>query len=418
MRKQEGQIIRIGERWYVRYWERRNTGGTIERKRVTHSIGLVATCGKRPPADIKDEAERYMTTVNDCCIPAERVIGFADFVENVYLPWVKENKKPSTFKGYNDVWEHHLKAVSSRERASLKGLRTFTVQRWLNQIGQEDLSRNSLKRIQSVLSGIFKQAKRLGFYDGVNPVQDTAVNPHAAGPAETYAYSLEEINAILAVLPEPAATCFAVASFAGLREGEIEGLEWPDYRDGAFHVVRSVWQGQALKPKTKQSEAPVPVIRQLAARLEMHRLRCGNADSGPIFANSAGGRLNMNNVRHRAILPALSPCVYCGLPGGKKHVKQEHEYKRDTRLPEWHGWHAARRGLGSNLYHLGVSDKVIQAILRHSNVSVTLGYYVKSASPDVVAGMQKLEEKLADQSLRDSHRTVKSDSGATPGFLN
>ena len=32
------------------------------------------------------------------------------------------------------------------------------------------------------------------------------------------------------------------------------------------------------------------------------------------------------------------------------------------------------RGLGTNLYRLGVSDKVIQAILRHSNVNVTLGY--------------------------------------------
>jgi hypothetical protein len=30
------------------------------------------------------------------------------------------HKKPSTCKGYNDVWEHHLKAVSSLERASLK----------------------------------------------------------------------------------------------------------------------------------------------------------------------------------------------------------------------------------------------------------------------------------------------------------
>ena len=29
-----------------------------------------------------------------------------------------------------------------------------------------------------------------------------------------------------------------------------------------------------------------------------------------------------------------------------------------VRLPEWHGWHAARRGLGSNLYRLGVPDMV------------------------------------------------------------
>ena len=46
-RKQNGTIIRIGSRWYVRYWERRSIGGSIERKRVTHSLGEVMTRGKR-----------------------------------------------------------------------------------------------------------------------------------------------------------------------------------------------------------------------------------------------------------------------------------------------------------------------------------------------------------------------------------
>ena len=36
---------------------------------------------------------------------------------------------------------------------------------------------------------------------------------------------------------------------------------------------------------------------------------------------------------------------------------------------EWHGWHAFRRGLATNLYRLGVLDKTIQAILRHANLS-------------------------------------------------
>ena len=418
MRKQEGQIIQIGKRWYVRYWERKNIGGTIERKRVTRSIGEVTTRGKRPPADIVTEAERHMATVNKCCIPPERVICFADFVTGVYLPWVKETKKPSTLKGYNDIWEQHLRAVGSNERANLKDLRTFTVQRWLDQIGEEKLSRNSLKRIQSVLSGIFKQAKRLGYYDGVNPVQDTAVNPHAAPPAETYAYSLEEIQAILAVLPEPAATCFAVASFAGLREGELSGLEWPDYRNGALNVARAIWNGQIVKPKTKQSEAPVPVIKQLADRLEMHRLRCGNPNKGPIFANSVRGPLSMDNVRTRAILPALNRCVLCRLPKGKKHAREDHAYERNPALPKWHGWHAARRGLGSNLYRLGVPDKVIQAILRHSNVNVTLTYYVKSASSDVLAAMGRFEQELSVKTVQDSDGTVKPNFGATLGFVN
>ncbi|MGA8150542.1 MAG: tyrosine-type recombinase/integrase [Terriglobales bacterium] len=60
-------------------------------------------------------------------------------------------------------------------------------------------------------------------------------------------------------------------------------------------------------------------------------------------------------------------------------------------LPEWHGWHAARRGLGTNLYRLGVPEKTIQAILRHANVSTTNTYYIKSAADDTRAAMAKLE---------------------------
>src|SRR5208283_224878 len=68
-RKQQGQIIRIGNRWYVRYWEYRNIGGIIQRKRVTHFLGYVTTRGRRPPADIKTEAERHMASVNRGTIP-------------------------------------------------------------------------------------------------------------------------------------------------------------------------------------------------------------------------------------------------------------------------------------------------------------------------------------------------------------
>ena len=49
---------------------------------------------------------------------------------------------------------------------------------------------------------------------------------------------------------------------------------------------------------------------------------------------------------------------------------------------EWHGWHAFRRGLATNLHALGVSDIVIQAILRHSDVSVTRQSYIKRTGVD------------------------------------
>jgi integrase len=70
----------------------------------------------------------------------------------------------------------------------------------------------------------------------------------------------------------------------------------------------------------------------------------------------------------------------------------DHEFERDKMLPEWHGWHAARRGLGTSLYRLGVPEKTIQAILRHANVSTTNTYYIKSAADDTRVAMAKLEK--------------------------
>jgi integrase len=57
----------------------------------------------------------------------------------------------------------------------------------------------------------------------------------------------------------------------------------------------------------------------------------------------------------------------------------------------WHGWHAFRRGLATNLHRLGVPDKTIQAILRHSNLSTTMNAYVKSVPADALKAMRSLE---------------------------
>jgi integrase len=58
---------------------------------------------------------------------------------------------------------------------------------------------------------------------------------------------------------------------------------------------------------------------------------------------------------------------------------------------EWHGWHSFRRGLATNLHRLGVDDKTIQAVMRHSNISTTQNIYIKSAPADSIAAMKQLE---------------------------
>lgn len=80
------------------------------------------------------------------------------------------------------------------------------------------------------------------------------------------------------------------------------------------------------------------------------------------------------------------------------------------------GMAGMRRGLGSNLYRLGVPDMVIQRILRHANVSATATYYIKTAAADVRSAMTKLENHIAEagQAQGETNGTLEPSSGSRP----
>ena len=183
------------------------------------------------------------------------------------------------------------------------------------------------------------------------------------------------------------------AALTGLRKGEIRGLDWEDFDGRELTVRHSVWNSIVNEPKTRRSQAPIPVVKQLADALESHKLRMGVLAVGPIFQAGNGKPLNLDNLARRVIMPALSRCATCK-KGEEGHKPEGHMFQRDKSLPEWHGWHAFRRGLATNLHALGVEDKTIQAILRHSSVGLTMNVYVKSVNESQVNAMDTLSEKL------------------------
>ena len=76
-----------------------------------------------------------------------------------------------------------------------------------------------------------------------------------------------------------------------------------------------------------------------------------------------------------------------GIQGLVGRVLRPAHEKADLRC---RGCHAFRRGLATNLRRLGVSDKVIQQILRHANVTTTMNIYVKTVSVDAANAMKNL----------------------------
>jgi hypothetical protein len=104
-----------------------------------------------------------------------------------------------------------------------------------------------------------------------------------------------------------------------------------------------------------------------------------------MFKTEANTPLDLHNVFARRIAPVLSACAECS-ETKKDHLDSEHEYARRSDVPEWHGWHAFRRGLATNLNDLGVLDLTIQRILRHSNVTTTRRAYFKPLDHQVTEG--------------------------------
>jgi integrase len=197
--------------------------------------------------------------------------------------------------------------------------------------------------------------------------------------------------AMLAVLPEPAWTAVTTAAFSGLSKGELRGLQWADFTGTKLTVNRVVWNSVTNDPKTDNRQAPVAVVKQLADALEMHRVRMGKLAQPnlPIFQAGNGRPLNLDNLARGVIVPALSLCAVCR-KREDEHKPEGHMFKRDEKMPRWHGWHAFRRGLATNLHELGTDDKEIQAILRHSDVRLTQNIYIQSVDESQVDAMDTL----------------------------
>jgi integrase len=299
---------------------------------------------------------------------------------------------------YNFYWKHILKP-----RCGDKLLRDFNTplgQNLLDEVARQNptIRAGTLHKLKSILSAVFKLAIQQDYRPGPNPMRETTL-PKALGVQETHAYDLQTIRGILALVPNTCRVIIALAAYAGLSKSEIQGLVWEAYDSTEVAILSSVVNGKRGEPKTKARRDTVPLIEPVRRLLDMHRLALGNPETGVMFPTRTGTPLSLHNVLNDYILPVLARCGQCG-KSKSAHSGAAHEYSRNASLPEWHGWHAFRRGLATNLHDLGVDDKTIQRILRHSDVSVTQKAYIKTIPGQVAHAMAQLEEAVRREGER------------------
>ena len=311
---QKGQLIRRGPSWLLRYWKDQPDG---TRRRVCENR-------HRTERSVKPLIEDKLRPGNEARAHASATLQ--QFIELNYLPHIKAHMKPSTQKGYIDIFEDHV----SKHVAGLRvqEFRTVDGQRILDQIASETkLSHASLTHIKSFLSGVFSFARRTGALDGANPIQGkgAVVVPKGRPSRPTYAYSLEEVEEMCSVLEKhdkkDLRAAVIVAAYTGLAVGEIRGLKWENIGEDQISVQGNFWRNQEVSTKTKARQAPVPMLPIVAKELEAH----GKRNPGNIFV--FGG-------------PRSTPLELSS--NGAKKIRET--LLKAGATVQWKGWHAFRRG--------------------------------------------------------------------------
>jgi integrase len=362
---QNGVILRKGGAWWCYYNVKEERAGKVTW--VKRGKRLAAVSGEyRTPASVRHLAAEILSPLNTRQARPEPTQTVASFIEDLYLPYCKANLRPSTHFGYLFMFriiKPHLGELRLRDFGPVEGERVLT------KFAAEKLrAQTMLKNAKGFLSGAFRYAVRTGMLK-FNPMRETMIPKGGKAMESGRAYTLQEIKAMLKVLPEPARTAVLVAALTGMRRSEIRGLRWEDFTGDELHVRRSVWGSHVGETKTAASSAPIPVLPVLRKALQKHHKR---STGEFIFTGGTGKPLVLANITRRDIVPTLAEAKI-----------------------EWHGWHAFRRGLSTTLYALGVPDKVIQGILRHADVAVTMKHYVKTTSEQAQDAMDQLEAAFA-----------------------
>ena len=294
----------------------------------------------------------------------------AAFWEQRYLPYCKETlqltgrprKKPSTIRGYEQIWRQHLKSHFGN----------ITLQEYESHMGTQFLQsltgtqgKATLKHIKALGGSIFKRAvieRRIK----VSPWHDVAMPDDAIESSRTPHYTWEEAENIISALVDrvDCQLIMALACFLGLRPNEIAPLRWEDFDEEWLHIrrgyVRGLWRQKSKNPAEGwlfPSEGTLPESRIVAPELK----------------HLAGGfsPLDLHNVISRVIVPIL----------------------REKKLT-WKPLKAGRTGTCTEVIERSNGNAALaQALLGHKDMATTTGIYKKQVSlPALQNGMRLLEE--------------------------
>jgi integrase len=363
-----------GKMWVLRFKTTRKTDG----KRVEHKVpvGLVREFPSESSA--WKGVERQHLNVNT---PDFRgAVKFSDLAEHYIAHELGDQsdavdpKSHSTIGAYKRNLQNRL-IPRWGTRVAL-GIEPLEIEQWLKAVKKEERLENpTLDKMRRVMSLVYKSGMRYGLIpreEASNPLR--FVRCKTTSEYEALILIPKQAFDLLTGLPEPERTLTLLAAATGLRISECLGLQWQDvdFLKKQIFVRRTWLSGRVGLPKSKASKAPVPMHPLLAGFMKgWHQTTPYSQPGDWIFAST---RLKGKQPRSASILVE----DYVRPAAIKVGILTADDPRR-------FGFHNLRHSLASFLVSVGTNPKVVQGLLRHSDVHTTLQLYSQSVSADRLA---------------------------------
>ncbi len=277
---------------------------------------------------------------------------------------VRGTVRVSTFERHEAIIRTHIKPALGRVK--LKNLTPTHVRGLHREKLDADLAPATVRKIHSTLHKALSQAVS----DGLIPRNAADVKAPRPAPEEMRPLSEDEAHAFLEtakVSGDRSEPLYVLAITTGLRRGELLGLRWDDVdlECGTLRVgralVREGGRHSVGETKTRRGRRQVNLTPRTVNALKAHRKRQLEErmrlsglyeDHGLIFATGIGTPVNPENLVKRSFKPLLKRAA----------------------LPEIR-FHDLRHTCATLLLGRGVHPKIVQELLGHATIAMTLDTY-------------------------------------------
>ena len=319
-------------------------------------------------------------------------------VESWFNTWMLEYKKNSvkygTYNNYQGVYDLYIKKKLGKRK--LSDIRPQHIQSIYNDLNAKGYSHKTISLVAIVLGGMFKQAYKNQMIQR-NPVELATLPRKTRKKKEFRVLSAEEQKTFLEYAAEsPYYKVYVVALGTGMRSGEIRALEWEniDFQNRVIHVTGTLkfHKGEGYKkdsPKTATSDREIPMLDEVYKILKLQRKEQAELKMklGDKWQPTPGlGNLVFTSQYHRKAygIPIGSAALNVDLKAVVQKINDAGiEFEEATPHTLRHTF--ATRGLEN-----GIPPKVMQELLGHTSITMTLDIY-SHVLPDTKASeIQKI----------------------------